>query len=234
MIVAWFVGLGLIVAEPSDSGQSSDRVVQVSLTEFGEVDVAVVVNRLAEATGTRLEPLQVSVELPTTSRSRPLTIQYLTEALKPDVRVELSATHVSFLIGPDPANVLGSVDWERRLVALAGKAKLEAERQARYGFRRRPSYRPNDPFRPSVCLLHGLNSTSVVFKHLIPALEDAGYGVVTYDFPYNRDLDETSANFAQDWARFRQQQGGAWSLGDSGALDGVAPGPVDGGVGQSG
>jgi pimeloyl-ACP methyl ester carboxylesterase len=45
-------------------------------------------------------------------------------------------------------------------------------------------------------------------------LEDAGYGIVVYEFPYNRDLDETSAAFARDWADFRQKNGEKlpWSI----------------------
>ena len=36
------------------------------------------------------------------------------------------------------------------------------------------SYRPNDPTRPTVCLVHGLNSSSGGFVHMIPWLEEAG------------------------------------------------------------
>ena len=46
-----------------------------------------------------------------------------------------------------------------------------------------PSYRPNDPARPTVCLVHGLNSSSGGFVHMIPWLEEAGYGIVVYDYP---------------------------------------------------
>ena len=69
------------------------------------------------------------------------------------------------------------------------------------------SYRPGDPDRPTVCLMHGLNSTSSVFRHMIGPIEDAGYGVVVYDFPYNRDLDESAAAFRRDWAGFREARG---------------------------
>ena len=75
------------------------------------------------------------------------------------------------------------------------------------GFRARPSYRPNDPARPTVCLVHGINSTSGSFVHLVPELERAGYGVVLYDFPFNRDLDESAAAFADAWRAFRDEHG---------------------------
>ena len=70
--------------------------------------------------------------------------------------------------------------------------------------RARRSYRPDDPDRPTVCLVHGINSTSGCFVHLIPILEAAGYGIVLYDYPYNEDLDETAPAFARDWAEFRE------------------------------
>ena len=213
-MVGWLLALGMIVQEPVAPSQTPERVVRVSLDADGDLDLATVVNRLAEATETRLEPLAVAVKLPTLGRSRPLTVQYLTDALKPDVQVELGPEVVCFRIGPDPANAPGGEAWERRLVELATRARGEADRQARYGFRGLASYRPNDPTRPTVCLIHGLNSTSGVFKHMIPALEEAGYGVVTYDFPYNRDLDETSADFARDWSTFRRwkRESGRWII----------------------
>ncbi len=209
-MIGWLIGFGLVAGGSMGQTDPKDElVVRVPLNADGEVDVAKVVNRLAEATEMNLEPLAlaVAVELPTLGRSRPLTVRYLTDALRPDVRVELDPEFVSFHVGPDPSNRKGGPDWERRLVDLAAKTRAEADRQGRYGFRSRPSYRPNDPTRPTICLIHGLNSTAAVFKHLAPALEAAGYGVVTYDFPYNRDLDETSADFGQDWSTFRRQNG---------------------------
>ena len=183
------------------------QVVRVALNAAGEVDLATVTHRLAAATGITLDPLGVSVELPTLGRSRLLTLRYLTDALQPDVQVELTPEAVVFTIGPDPANAAGGPGWDQRLQHLATRTRAEADRRSRYGFRARPSYIPNDPSRPTLCLLHGLNSSSLVFKHLIPPLEAAGYGVVTYDFPYNRDMDDTSADFGIDLATFRQARG---------------------------
>jgi pimeloyl-ACP methyl ester carboxylesterase len=78
----------------------------------------------------------------------------------------------------------------------------------------RDSYRANDPARPTVCLIHGLNSTSSVFWHMVGPIEEAGYGVVVYDFPYNRDLDESAEAFRKDWAEFRKKSGDrrAWAI----------------------
>ena len=76
-----------------------------------------------------------------------------------------------------------------------------------YGMRALASYRPNDPARPTVCLVHGLNSSSGGFVHMIPWLEEAGYGIVIYDYPFNRRIDESCAAFARDWAAFRRRVG---------------------------
>ena len=198
------VCMGLIL-----SGSADPVVVAVPLAADGGLDVATVVNRLAAATGTRLEPLTVAVELPTLGRSRTLTLDYLTAALKPDVAVDLRADAARFTIGPDPDNAPGTEEWARRLGVLAGKTRAEAARRARYGFRARASYRPNDPTRPTICLVHGLNSSSAVFKHLAPALEAAGYGVVLHDFAYNRSMNETSTQFGPDLLAFRRAQGDA-------------------------
>ena len=65
------------------------------------------------------------------------------------------------------------------------------------------SYRPNDPTRPTICLVHGLNSSSGGFVHMIPWLEEAGYGIVVYDYPFNRSIAESCQRFARDWAAFR-------------------------------
>jgi len=67
------------------------------------------------------------------------------------------------------------------------------------------SYRPNDPARPTLCLVHGLNSSSGGFVHMIPQLEKAGYGIVIYDYPFNRRIAESCAVFSRDWAEFRRQ-----------------------------
>ena len=205
--VAWLGLFAAVAIGPSGQDPAAVPAVRVPLNADGAVDLAAVVRELGRATATPVEAEPAAVDLPAAGRSRALTVQYLTDALRPDVRVEVSPDAVTFAIGPDPANAAGSPDWARRLRDLATRTRAEADRRGRYGFRARPSYRPNDPGRPTVCLVHGLNSTSGVFRHLIPPLEAAGYGVVTYDFPYNRDLDETAADYARDWHDFRRRRG---------------------------
>jgi pimeloyl-ACP methyl ester carboxylesterase len=93
----------------------------------------------------------------------------------------------------------------KRLRDLADRATEASRRREFYGMKARPSYRPNDPTRPTICLVHGLNSSSGGFVHMIPWLEEAGYGIVVYDYPFNRRLDESCTAFARDWAEFHRQ-----------------------------
>ena len=203
-MTGWWLVAALLVLGGTPPDDREPLVVRVPLTAGAQLDLASVVDELAEATGTRLEQPAAKVGLPVVGRTRGLTIQSLTDALQPGVSMDLTSAAATFTIRPDPANQRGSIAWNRRLADLAQRSRVEADRRGRYGFRARPSYRPADPARPTVCLIHGLNSTGAVFKHLSPALEAAGYGVVTYDFPYNRDLDETSADFGRDWEEFRR------------------------------
>ena len=88
---------------------------------------------------------------------------------------------------------------------LAERASEASRHRQTYGMRALKSYRPNEPNRPTICLVHGLNSSSGGFVHMIPWLEEAGYGIVIYDYPFNRRLEESCAIFARDWAAFRRE-----------------------------
>lgn len=76
-----------------------------------------------------------------------------------------------------------------------------------FGLKVRKSYRPDDPSQRVVCLIHGMNSSSGGFVHLIPLLERAGLGVVVYDYPFDRDLDQSAPQFIRDWTAFRERNG---------------------------
>lgn len=90
-------------------------------------------------------------------------------------------------------------------MAAGGDAPTPAVRPG--VFRARASYRPNDPQRPTICLVHGMNSSSGSFVHMVPKLEEAGFGVVLYDYPFNRDLDRLAPAFTVDWRAFRAKLG---------------------------
>ena len=203
--------LFLATATPQDGGPVSIRI---ALSGASEVDVAEVVSGLAEASRLPLSRPPARLSLPMEGRAAPLTRSLLHDTLGPDARLEVRPGELVITLAPRLLEPAGRSDWERRLRDLASRADKEAERRARYGFRSKPSYRPDDPDRPTICLIHGLNSTSGVFLHMVGPLEAAGYGIVAYDFPYNRDLDETSAAFRRDWAEFRRKAGDTrpWSI----------------------
>ena len=188
--------------------------VRIAMNAASEVDVAEVVSKLAQASRLPVARPSAPLNLPLEGRASPLTRTLLGETLGPDARLDVEPGELVITLAPRLLDPAGRPDWERRLRDLASRASREVERRSRYGFHARPSHRPNDPHRPTICLIHGLNSTSGVFRHMVGPLEEAGYGLVVYDFPYNRDLDETSAAFRRDWAEFRAKTGDArpWSI----------------------
>ncbi len=188
--------------------------VRIGLDAGSEVDVAEVVARLAEASGAPVARPSAPLTLPTAGLAASMTRTMLGDTLGPDATLDFRPGELVVTLSPRLAEPGRKADWERRLRELADRADREVRRRARYGLGARPSYRPNDPGRPTVCLIHGLNSTSGVFKHFFGPLEAAGYGVTVYDFPYNRDLDDTSAAFGRDWAEFRRKSGDArpWAI----------------------
>jgi pimeloyl-ACP methyl ester carboxylesterase len=131
----------------------------------------------------------------------------LAAALGPEVTLAVEGRALVLRLDPallDPGRRAG---WEARLRDLAARAENEAKRRERYGLHALRSYRSNDPSRPTVCLVHGVNSSSGGFVHMIPWLEEAGYGVVVYDYPFNRALGASVEQFTRDWKAFRRASG---------------------------
>jgi len=188
--------------------------VRIALDGASEVEIGEVVDRLARAGSFRADRPIAPLRLPLTGLAGPLTRAMLGDTLGPDASVEVVGGELVVTIDPAALGPARKAAWEKRVRDLAARATREVERRLRYGMRGRTSYRPNDPTRPTVCLIHGLNSSSGVFVHMVGPLEAAGYGVVIYDFPYNRDLDQTSAAFARDWLEFRRKAGESlpWSV----------------------
>ena len=181
--------------------------VRVALDDASEVDIAEVIARLSATLEIVLDRPATSLTLPMSGLAAPLTRTLLGETLGPDASLEVARRELIITIRSKAVSPDHRDEWTRRLRDLSARADREAKRRTRYGMHARSSYRPDDPDRPTVCLLHGLNSTSGVFTHFFRPLEEAGYGVVAYDFPYNRDLDETSEAFVRDWAAFRVRNG---------------------------
>jgi hypothetical protein len=198
------VGLIVVACLAAGPPGSEPQTVRVPIGEAGDVDVGEVIVRLAERAGLAIARPDAGLSLPMTGLAGALTRTFLAEALGPEVVVEVRPRELVVTL---PADRLAPARLAARLDALAARARTEARRDSRYGMRALASYRPNDPTRPTLCLVHGLNSSSRVFVHMIPPLEAAGFGLVVYDFPFNRDLDRSAPAFRRDWGEFRRQQG---------------------------
>jgi len=199
-----WVSIALLVLSGSVHGQDTQSV-EIPIGKAGEVEVAEIVARLARATKVAIEHPGSDFTLATQGLARSLTKTLLSESLGPEVAI-------AFRPGAMVMTVDGRIlaperreEWLRRLRDLAGRAGEASRRRQSYGLHALKSFRPNDPNRPTVCLIHGLNSSSRGFVHMIPWLEEAGYGIVVYDYPFNRSLEESCAIFARDWAAFRRQ-----------------------------
>lgn len=186
------------------SARASGQKVVLPLDDKGAVSLSSLVQELGEVSGIPTRLLEVpEIKLPVRGLTGALGRTFLAEALGPRYRLSLlpEAIEVSW----DDAGARGDIN--ARLEELALLARSQAVREMRYGMRARASYQPSDASRPTVCLVHGMNSSSGGFVHLIPLIEAEGFGVVVYDYPYNRDLDESSAQFARDWREFREKYG---------------------------
>ncbi len=181
--------------------------VEVPIGASRDIDVAELVARLSDASGLAVARPSGELRLPIVGLAGGLTRSMLTDSLGPDASLSIRPRALVVTLDARVRQAECLPRWERRVKDLAARAEDEVRRRSNYGMHALKSYRPNDPARPTVLLVHGLNSTSRVFKHLIGTLEGAGFGLVVYDFPYNRRLDDSCARFRDDWAAFRRQAG---------------------------
>jgi pimeloyl-ACP methyl ester carboxylesterase len=188
--------------------------VEVPIGQAGEVQVAEIVARLARASGIPIDRPPASLTLSTKGLSRALTKTLLAEALGPEVEISFRPGAMVLRVDDGILGPARHAEWIRRLHDLADRAAEAAKRRENYGMHALASFRPNDPARPTVCLVHGLNSSSGGFVHMIPWLEEAGYGIVIYDYSFNRPIGESCAGFARDWAAFRRKSGDklSWAI----------------------
>jgi len=189
------------------SSSAAERRIEIPLERSGGLPVAQVVSALALASGVAIERPAVALTLPTRGLGGSLTRTLLGECLGPEVRLAFRPGVVVIAVDEEKLAADRCAEWKRRLEDLSARSVQAASRQQYYGMRALPSYRANDPRRPTVCLVHGINSSSGGFVHLIPLLEQAGYGVVVFDYPFNQRLDDSCAQFRKDWAAFRKAAG---------------------------
>ncbi|MFI5456942.1 MAG: alpha/beta hydrolase [Isosphaerales bacterium] len=199
-----WVWIALLVSSGPVHGQATQSV-EVPIGKAGEVQVAEIVSRLGLASGARFEQPASSLTLSTQGLARSLTKTLLSESLGPEVTIAFRPGAMVMTVDGRILTPERREEWLRRLRDLSERASEASRRRQSYGMHALKSFRPNDPERPTVCLVHGLNSSSGGFVHMIPWLEEAGYGIVVYDFPFNRSLEESCAVFARDWAAFRRQ-----------------------------
>jgi pimeloyl-ACP methyl ester carboxylesterase len=182
---------------------SANRIVEVPVGTGGEVQVAEIISRLASASDAALDRPAADLTLSTQGLARALTKTLLAETLGPAVAITFRPGTMVMTIDERILTPEHRDEWLQRLSQLAERADEAARKRQSYGMRALKSYRPNDPTRPTVCLVHGLNSSSGGFVHMIPWLEESGYGIVVYDYPFNRSIAESCQRFARDWAAFR-------------------------------
>jgi pimeloyl-ACP methyl ester carboxylesterase len=199
------VALGMLAAGPATDGRPLR--VTVPFVAANEIDMSDLVARLAGATGLDVARPPGVVTLPVNGLAGTLSRKMLEESLGNEVSLAVQGQGLVVTIDPALLAPGRRDEWARRVADLATRTDREARRRLKYGLHARKSYRPNDPARPTVCLIHGVNSSSGGFVHTIPPIEESGFGVVVYDFPYNRRLEDSCRKFARDWARFRDETG---------------------------
>ena len=189
------------------SARGAERRIEIALERSGELPVDQVVSALAQASGVTIERPAVNLALPTRGLAGSLTKTLLGECLGPEVRLAFRPGMVVIAVDEEELAADRCAEWKRRLDELSAQSAQAASRHQYYGMRALASYRVNDPLRPTVCLVHGINSSSGGFVHVTPLLEQAGYGVVVFDYPYNQRLDDSCAQFRRDLIAFRKTAG---------------------------
>ena len=193
----------LIGTAPAHAQQT--RTIEIPIGKTGEIQVAEIISRLASASGITLRLPAANVTLATQGFAGPLTRTVLAEALGPEVNIAFRPGAMVITVDESILGPKRRTEWLDRLRNLGDQAGEAARKRQSYGMHVLKSFRANDPTRPTVCLIHGLNSSSRGFVHVIPLLEEAGYGIVVYDYPFNRRLDESCAAFERDWAAARRE-----------------------------
>jgi pimeloyl-ACP methyl ester carboxylesterase len=210
VLAGWLLlGLGSPMRAAADGpGGALEAEVRVALDARGDLDMAELVGALADWAGVAVER-PATVRLPASGLPGALTRTMLGEALGEGASVDVEGRDLIVRLDARLRDPARRPEWSAKLRDLSAKAAREAARRGRFGLHALDSYRPDDPSRPTVCLIHGLNSSSGVFVHVVPQLERAGFGVVVYDYPDNQDLDVTAPRFAEEWRAFREMTGDA-------------------------
>jgi|GEM_PF-1088492 len=198
--VIWLVAL-------ASGGDATPPTVEVRVPiEHGrDVDLGRLIAKLVDATGVQLGQPKTPIRIPVVGLGGSLARTTLETMLGESAQVRLDPGELILQIDRRVLEPENARSWTTQVRTLVEQLEREhARRLANYGMKALPSYRPNDPTRPTVCLVHGLNSSSGGFTYMIKPIEDAGYGVVVFDYPYNRALKESGARFKSAWRDFRR------------------------------
>lgn len=198
----------LLLGMSGSSGEVRSPIdLRIAYDDSRAIDVGDLVVQLAKVSGVKIGKPSGSLTVPVVGVGGELSRRALGEILGDGARLAIEGKDLRISIDPRQFEPDRLPEWEARLRRLANHVESEARRRAKFGMHALNSYRPNDKDRPTICLVHGLNSSSGGFVHMIRPLEDAGFGLVVYDYPYNRDLSESCAQFARDWSAFRRRAG---------------------------
>ena len=163
-----------ILAMIAMPGLAPERRIEIPLDPAGGLPVAEVVAALAQASGAAVERPAVSLTLPTRGLGGSLARTLLGECLGTGVAFVFRPGVVVMVVDEQSLGADRRDEWKQRLEDLATRSLQASKRHQYYGMSAMASYRPNDPARPTVCLVHGINSSSGGFVHMIRPLEQAG------------------------------------------------------------
>jgi pimeloyl-ACP methyl ester carboxylesterase len=210
-MLSHLIFLCVALAGPADGTLNTPLDVRVPLTDGGELNLSSVVAAVARAAGLPPVAAVESKPLPLTGISGALTLTMLKENLGSGFTIDAADGSLRVRL---PAGRMTLRALKTRLDDLSAQIERESLRARRYGLHALDSYRPNDAARPTLILVHGINSSSGSFIHMIPLLQEAGFGILVYDFPFNRDLGESVEQFVADWKQFRDESGDRrpWSI----------------------
>ena len=186
---------------------SPERRIEIPLDPSGGLPVAEVVAALAQASGAAVERPAVNLTLPTRGLGGSLARTLLGECLGTGVAFVFRPGIVVMVVNEESLGADRRAEWKQRLEDLSARASRPRSGSNTTGCRRQPLIVPTTPERPTICLVHGINSSSGGFVHLIPPLQQAGYGIVVFDYPYNQRLENSCAQFRRDWQSFRKEAG---------------------------
>jgi pimeloyl-ACP methyl ester carboxylesterase len=206
-IVLTLIVLMLLGAVGPSTTDRATIEIRIPLEKSRDLNVGELVAKLSAVTGLQVGQPDGELFLPVSGVGGSLARTTLSEILGADARLDVEEGALVVHVDRRVLDPNRATKWTDAIRRLAEHVEREARRRSKYGMHALKSYRPNDSRRPTVCLVHGLNSSSGGFVHMIRPLEEAGYGLVVYDYPYNRNLTESSAQFARDWQAFRRSAG---------------------------